>query len=301
MFQIIDLRESSFEEKKAATLAMFACHTIQDNSDLQRSVPLLKQEKLLQVMQQAFILFPVDQMLAHVTFMLPKIREIRPSDGLKESAMDSKQIVELCLSIVNQAYKLSNISDRFYVLLVALRKLVQCSLTQIMDGNKSSTFDIYNFQWFISLWNDQPVEVIPSQFKEELSMTLIEATLQAREDIVKSVDLSEGDAVLNVSLMHWITVCLEIAEIACKVLDWQTPNPKYNKQKDSSGFGIQVCKQYLHLMEEISLLCDKLGNEVRKKQIVKTQQLLFEVFKRVVNDEILLEINNESLGNLDEI
>lgn len=48
-------------------------------------------------------------------------------------------------------------------------------------------------------------------------------------------------------------------------------------------------------------MCDKLGNEVRKKQVVKTQQLLFEVFKRVVNDDVLQDISAGSLGNIENI
>ena len=73
--------------------------------------------------------------------------------------------------------------DRFYVLLIALRKFVQCSLNQIMDGNGSSIFDIFNLEWFVALWNDTQVDYIPSQYKEELCMCLIEATLQVREDL----------------------------------------------------------------------------------------------------------------------
>lgn len=59
--------------------------------------------------------------------------------------MPLQAIIDLCLSVVNKSYKLQNMSDRFYVLLVALRKFIECSLFQIMDGNKSSIFDIYKF------------------------------------------------------------------------------------------------------------------------------------------------------------
>jgi len=75
-------------------------------------------------MEQSFILFPLDQVLPQISFMLPKIKEIR--QGQKQVSL--QQIVDLSLSVVNQAYKLTSINDRFYVLLVALRKFIECSL-----------------------------------------------------------------------------------------------------------------------------------------------------------------------------
>ena len=112
-----------------------------------------------------------------------------------------------------------------------MRKFVQCSLNQIMDGNPSSIYDIYNLEWFVALWNETQVDNIPTQYKEELSITLIESTLQVREDIVKDGDRNEKDpALLNIKLQNWITISLEVAEIASKVLDWKTPNPKYEKE-----------------------------------------------------------------------
>tara|TARA_B110000285_G_C15091968_1_gene599616 strand:+ start:514 stop:828 length:315 start_codon:yes stop_codon:yes gene_type:complete len=99
-----------------------------------------------------------------------------------------------------------------------------------MDGNPSSIYDIYNLEWFVALWNDTQVDNIPTQYKEELSITLIESTLQVREDIVKNGDKNEkGPTLLNIKLQNWITISLEVAEIASKVLDWKTPNPKYVK------------------------------------------------------------------------
>jgi hypothetical protein len=120
-------------------------------------------------------MFGVEECLTSVAFMLPKIHEVRKNS--KENETTLKSISELALALINQAHKLQSITDRFYVLLIALRKLIQCSLNQILDGNQSSIFDIYNLQWFVALWNDTPVEQIQSQFKEELCMTLIEACL----------------------------------------------------------------------------------------------------------------------------
>ena len=72
---------------------------------------------------------------------------------------------------------------------------------------------------------------IPTQYKEELSITLMESTLQVREDIVKNGDRNDKDpSLLNIKLQNWITISLEVAEIASKVLDWKTPNPKYEKE-----------------------------------------------------------------------
>lgn len=73
-----------------------------------------------------------------------------------------------------------------------------------------------------------------------------------------TASLKEGEkAILNAQLSNWISVSLEIAEIASKVLDWKTVNPKYRgPNKDSyathNSFGIRVCKEYLLLIEEIS-------------------------------------------------
>ena len=54
-----------------------------------------------------------------------------------------------------------------------------------MDGHKSGINDLLTLKWFIALWAEEPVEDIPMQYKEELSITLIEATLQVREDLLK--------------------------------------------------------------------------------------------------------------------
>jgi hypothetical protein len=94
-----------------------------------------------------------------------------------------KQIIEFCMIFVNQAYKLTSISDRFYVLLIAFTKMVSCSLCELMDGNESFIFNLYELPWFVALWNETPVDVIPGQYKEELAITLIEACLQVREDL----------------------------------------------------------------------------------------------------------------------
>ena len=62
-------------------------------------------------------------------------------------------------------------------------------------------------------------------------MTLIEATLQVREDLIKNTSSTEKDRqLLKVQLQNWIEVSLQVAEIASKVLDWKTKNPNYIKR-----------------------------------------------------------------------
>ena len=39
------------------------------------------------------------------------------------------------------------------------------------------------------------------------------------------------------------------------------------------------------MVEEIAIQCELLGDEIRNKVKVRTQSLMFEVFKRVVNEE----------------
>ena len=87
-------------------------------------------------------------------------------------------------------------------------------------------------KWFVALWNDAPTEHVPSQYKEELSITLIEATLQVREELIKQMtaeDPSSIQGILKVQVQHWVTVSLEVAEIASKVLDWKIKNPNYTE------------------------------------------------------------------------
>lgn len=132
------------------------------------------------------MIMSIEDCLTHIAFMIPKVHEVRK--GHREKVVTINNIIDLTLVLVNQAYKLVNVADRFYVLLLAFRKFVQCSLNLTLDGNPSDIFYMYNVQWFVALWNDTPVDMIPSQYKEELSLTLIEATLQVREDLLRTND-----------------------------------------------------------------------------------------------------------------
>lgn len=66
--------------------------------------------------------------------------------------------------------------------------------------------------------------------------------LQVREDLDET-----SKPLLNAQLVHWLSASLEVAEIAQKVLDWKSSNLR------SRQFGILVCKEYLLLVEEISI------------------------------------------------
>jgi hypothetical protein len=52
----------------------------------------------------------------------------------------------------------------------------------------------------VALWNDSPVEQIPGPYKEELCISLIEATLQVREDIYAYRQGDDGKDVALVNL-----------------------------------------------------------------------------------------------------
>lgn len=110
-------------------------------------------------------------------------------------------------------------------------------------------------------------------------MTLIEATLQVREDLTRDVKVSRRgqqaeQELINIQLSHWVTIAVEIAELTSKVLDWRTPNTRFvtsateakedidedasevsassEQQKVASELGTPVCKRYLDFIEEIS-------------------------------------------------
>lgn len=102
--------------------AFFSLHTIIDEIKPGHGYDILPQDNLIAFINQAIAMIPVEDCLPRLSFMLPKIREVRA--GETESPTTLKSIVDLSLIFVNQAYKLKNLSDRFYVLLLALRKIV---------------------------------------------------------------------------------------------------------------------------------------------------------------------------------
>jgi hypothetical protein len=87
-----------------------------------REYDILPQDNLLKLMNTSFGLIPVEDLLNHIAYILPKIREVRVKSD--ESINSIKGIVDFSLNMVNQAYKLKNLQDRIYVLLIAMRKFV---------------------------------------------------------------------------------------------------------------------------------------------------------------------------------
>lgn len=295
LIQIFGLKEIKEEERLAVMEAFIATHCILDQAMGVRSDRLIPQNNLISFIKQSFVTLHVEQSLVQVAFMLPKVRDVRQASH-GEDEFTIKKIVDLTLSIVNQAHKLRAQTDRFYVLLIALRKFVWCSLSQSLDGQQPSIFDIYGLGWFVALWNDSPVEQIPGPYKEELCISLIEATLQVREDIYayRQGDDGKDVALVNLQLQHWVSVTLEVAEIVCKCLDWKSPNLKKLQRRAGdrldlvnmpSDFGITVSKSLLLLIEEVSYQIDLLGTEISKKTRTRVQAQMYEIFKRVIAEK----------------
>lgn len=83
--------------------AFIALHCIED----------VKQGSLVEFMNILMATLQVEEYMTQLAFIFPKV------DGIP-----IKSIVEMALVFVNQAYKLQSEGDRFYVLLIAFRKLV---------------------------------------------------------------------------------------------------------------------------------------------------------------------------------
>ena len=73
----------------------------------------------------------------------------------------------------------------------------------------STLFLLFSEQWFITLWNDSEESLIP--LKEELSLSLLEASLMARKE--KTEDIAHTDS--------WLFTSVEVAEFCSKVMDWK--------------------------------------------------------------------------------
>ena len=120
---MFNMTDSSPSEKQSAMQAMLALHCIEDEVPMGREYDILPQDNLLKLMNTSFGLIQVEELLAHIAYILPKIREVRHTNG-NESINTIKGIVDFSLNMVNQAYKLINLQDRLYVLLIAIRKFI---------------------------------------------------------------------------------------------------------------------------------------------------------------------------------
>ena len=83
--------------------------------------------------------------------------------------------------------------------------MVADALDKDLKGETSPIFALYELQWFVGLWNESEFYGMNANYKEELCVALLQACLIETK--------------LNPNAVN---VCLEISEIASKVLDWRT-------------------------------------------------------------------------------
>lgn len=70
---------------------------------------------------------PIDDSLVHAAFIFSKIQAIRAGES-QNKPVPPQAIVQFAIAFVNEAHRVTSISDRFYVLLVALKSFVRGSL-----------------------------------------------------------------------------------------------------------------------------------------------------------------------------
>ncbi len=114
--------------------------------------------------------------------------------------------------------------------------MINVSLVLIESKQGASTlFLLFSEQWFIQIWNDTDNE--NPRFKEELSLSLLEASLLSRKYI--SCDtVSKKDS--------WLYSSIEVVEICAKVLDWKLLT------QQQSPLSEQVSQAYLIYIEEVT-------------------------------------------------
>ena len=79
---------------------MLALHCIEDQVRIGREYDILPQDNLLKLMNTSFGLIQVEELLAHIAYILPKIREVRQTNGI-ENVNSIKGIVDFSLNMVN--------------------------------------------------------------------------------------------------------------------------------------------------------------------------------------------------------
>lgn len=107
--------------------AFIATHCILDQAMNFKSDRVIPQNNLINFIGDSISTLHIEHSLVQVAFILPKVRHVRQAVP-GEDIFSIKNIVDLTLSIVNKAHQLKYLTDRFYVLLVALRKFVWCAL-----------------------------------------------------------------------------------------------------------------------------------------------------------------------------
>ena len=111
--------------------------------------------------------------LLSIAFILPKVN-IENQAGI-------------AIIVMSKAHMIQSSIDRYYVLLICSWILIGVSLELLQSNQNSSVFMLFNQQWFVTLWNDiqddEADEVRPYHFKEEVCLSLIEASLIIRHEI----------------------------------------------------------------------------------------------------------------------
>lgn len=114
---------------------------------------------------------------------------------------------------MSMVHLITSAIDRYYVLLVSNWVMSKVSLLLLSTKQGASTFFLlFSEQWFISMWNDSEQDPLLIPLKEELSMSLLEASLLVRKENTTD-DISYTDA--------WLLSSVEVAEFCAKVMDWK--------------------------------------------------------------------------------
>ncbi|CDW85014.1 UNKNOWN [Stylonychia lemnae] len=206
--------------------------------------------------------------------------------------------VGVAINLMSLGHSIQSSIDRFYLLLICNWILIKVSLQLLQIKQNSTIFILFNQQWFVSLWTDIQDEDeenqsarIPYRYKEELCLSLIEASLINYDDILKSF---QND--FDFELMDaWLLSSIEVAEICSKVMDWKI------KQ---SLLGESISQAYLLFLEEVSVKIEIMikrsienfqsefstkAHEYKRR----IQNQMAEIYKRMLDEVSIMGINND--------
>ena len=134
------------------------------------------------------------------------------------------------------------------------------------------------------------------RYKEEICLTMIEASLLIRDEISKASPLPDYNR-----YDEWLSASVEVAEMCAKVLDWKVKN---------SVLGELVSQSFLLFVEEISIEINRVLSiqgdlrlaEYKGRANVyhkKVQNLLNEIYKRLSDEKSIMGINTD-ISNIDK-
>ena len=183
--------------KYSAFEALVAIHSIQSEDAADKTELLTKnKDKLLKSCLIALDTINHPSSILKVAFILPKI------------AVEDQ--VGLSIKLISMVHQINSAVDRYYVLLIANWIMTKLSLLLLTTKQGASTlFLLFSEQWFISLWNDS--EELQMPLKEELSLSLLEASLIARKEKIDDIKFTDA----------WLLSSVEVAEFCSKVMDWK--------------------------------------------------------------------------------